>query len=69
MVDFSTKKVSTNLVKQIKESLKKIRGGYGSVEIIVQNHCVTQISTREITKTNEPISTNGIVKRLQKVSV
>ncbi len=60
MVDFSTKKVSTTLVDQIKDSLKKIKGGYGSIEIIIQNHCVTQISTREITKTNEPVITANI---------
>jgi hypothetical protein len=64
MVDFSTKKVSKVLVDQIKDSLKKIKGGYGSVEIVIQNHCVTQISTREITKTNEPI-TIGNIKNLK----
>jgi hypothetical protein len=56
MVDFSTKKVSKILLDQIKDALKEIRGGYGSVEIVIQNHCVTQISTREIKKTNEPIT-------------
>lgn len=63
MVDYSAKKVSKVLIQQIQESLKKIKGGYGSVEIIIQNHCVTQISTREITKTNEPIDTVDLGKR------
>jgi hypothetical protein len=60
MVDYSTKKVSRVLLTQIKDSLKKIKGGYGSIEIIIQNHYVTQISTREITKTNEPVITSNI---------
>ena len=64
MVDYSSRKVSKVLLKQIQESLKKIKGGYGSVEIIIQNHCVTQISTREITKTNEPVSNLELAKRI-----
>ena len=64
MVDYSTRKISNVLLKQIKDSLKKIKGGYGSVEIIIQNHCVTQISTREITKTNEPVSAIDLGKRI-----
>lgn len=64
MVDFSTKKISKVLLDQIKDALEKIEGGYGSIEIIIQNHCVTQISTREITKTNEPIVTADIGKRI-----
>jgi hypothetical protein len=62
MVDFSSKKVSTSVIDQIKDALSKVKGGYGSVEIIIQNHCVTQISTREITKTNEPIQM-GVLKK------
>jgi hypothetical protein len=62
MVDFTTKKVSKNVIDQIRDALQKVKGGYGSVEIIIQNHCVTQISTREITKTNEPIEV-GILQR------
>jgi len=63
MVDFKTKKISKVLIEQIEDSLEKITGGYGSIEIIIQNHYVTQISTREITKTNEPIVKIDLVKR------
>ena len=51
MVDYSVKRVTTNLVEEIKQALKAIRG-WGSVEIYVQDHKVTQITTRNIKKTN-----------------
>ncbi len=64
MVDYSAKKVSGMLIEQIEDALQKVHGGYGSIEIIIQNHCVTQISTREITKTNQPIETAELSKRI-----
>ncbi len=54
MVDYSTKKVSNNLLDEIKLALKNIRG-WGSVEIYVQDHRVTQITERNIKKTNHNI--------------
>lgn len=60
MVDFSSKKVSDEVIEQIAEALEKI--DYGSIEIIIQNKCVTQISTREITKTNHPVLAADINK-------
>ncbi len=51
MVDYSTKRVSDNLLEEVKQALKNIRG-WGSVEIFVQNHKVTQITERNIKKTN-----------------
>jgi len=62
MVDYSTKKISNILLDQIKDALKNVKGGYGSIEIIIQNHTVTQISTREIKKTNEPITIGELRK-------
>lgn len=51
MVDYSTKRVSDNLLEEIKQALKNIRG-WGSVEIYVQNYKVTQLTERNIKKTN-----------------
>ena len=42
------------LLDEIKEALKNVRG-YGSVEIYVQDHKVTQITERNIKKTNHSI--------------
>lgn len=49
--DYSTKKVSQTLLNNIKEALKSI-DSYGSVELFVQNNTVTQITTRNIHKTD-----------------
>lgn len=54
MVDYSTKKITRELLDEIKEALKNVRG-YGSVEIYVQDHKVTQITERNIKKTNHNI--------------
>lgn len=54
MVDYSTKKISQDLVEEIKSALKNVRG-WGSVEIYVQDHKVTQITERNIKKTNHNI--------------
>lgn len=55
MADFSTKRVSDNLLEEIKLALKNIRG-WGSVEVFVQNYKVTQITERNIKKTNHQIN-------------
>lgn len=52
MKDFSTKKMSSVLVGEIKKALKSVKD-YGSVEIFVQRGLVTQITTRSIKKTNK----------------
>ena len=54
MVDYSTKKITRELLDEIKEALKNVRG-YGSVEIYVQDHKITQITERNIKKTNHSI--------------
>lgn len=49
-IDYSTKRVSTQLVSEIKDALKNVEG-WGSVEIYIQDHKVTQITERKIKKT------------------
>lgn len=51
MIDYSTRRISDNLLDEIKQAIKNIRG-WGSVEIYVQDHKVTQITERNIRKTN-----------------
>lgn len=51
LTDYSTKRISPKLVLEIKNSLKSIKS-YGSVEIYVQKSNVTQITVRNIKKTN-----------------
>lgn len=60
MRDYSTKKVSKELIEEIIEALKNIRG-WGSVEIFVQDFKVVQIIERNIKKTQSEITrkTNG----------
>lgn len=55
--EFSTKKISKTLVDEIKTSLRSVTS-YGSVEIFVQDNVVTQITVRNIKKTNNH-HTNG----------
>lgn len=56
MMDYSTKQISDKLLKEIIEALKNVRG-WGSVEVIVQDHKVVQITERSIKKTiNSPVS-------------
>ena len=57
-MDYSTKQVKQDLVKEIVEALKNIRG-WGSVEIYVQDYKVVQITERNIKKTNQKV-TNSI---------
>lgn len=47
---YSTKKVSPELIDEIKNALHSV--DFGSIEIIVTNRIVTQISKRNIKKTN-----------------
>lgn len=54
MVDYSTKKITQDLIAEIKDALKNVRG-WGSVEIYVQDNRVTQITERNIRKTNHSI--------------
>ncbi len=50
MRDYSTKRVTDELIEEIVEALKNIRG-WGSVEIIVQDYKVVQMTERNIKKT------------------
>lgn len=52
--DNSSKQISKNLLIEIIEALKNIRG-WGSVEIFVQDHKVVQITERNIKKTQHVI--------------
>jgi len=61
MKDYSTKKVSQELLSEITEALKNIRG-WGSVEIFVQDFKVVQIIERNIKKTNQLQNTENAVK-------
>jgi len=51
MVDHSIKRITSQLIDEIKQALKSI-DGFGNVEIYVQDNKVTQISVRNIRKTN-----------------
>jgi hypothetical protein len=55
MNNYSTKNVDKKLVEEIVMALKNIRG-WGSVEIIVQDFKVVQITERNIRKTQS----NGV---------
>jgi len=62
MNNYSTKRVSEELIKEVVEALKNIRG-WGSVEIIVQDHKVVQITERNIKKTNS-VMLNTVVSKI-----
>lgn len=51
MKDYSTKHINKVLLEEIVEALKNIRG-WGSVEIMVQNYKVVQLTERNIRKTD-----------------
>ncbi len=44
------KKISQDLLEEITQALQMVKG-YGSIEIYVQDHSVTQITVRNIKKT------------------
>jgi len=48
--DFSTRRPSKQLISELRRALKNIKG-YGSVEIIIQDYKVVQITERNIKKT------------------
>ena len=50
--DFSTQRITPNLISKIVEVLRN--KAYGSVEIYIENFSVTQITERTITKLNRP---------------
>jgi len=50
MVVYSTKKITQQLIDEIKTALKSI-DSYGSVEVYIQDSVVTQITVRNIKKT------------------
>jgi len=52
---YSTKDLSSQLLEEIKEALLGL--DYGSVEIFVTNHEVTQITKRHIKKTQKSLKT------------
>jgi hypothetical protein len=61
MKDYSTKKISNELIEEVVEALKNIRG-WGSVEIYVQDYKVVQITERNIRKTTSSSKQSRIVK-------
>ena len=48
---YSTKRVTNELVQELVKALKRV-DSFGSIEVFVQDNKVTQITTRNITKTN-----------------
>lgn len=52
MIDHSVKRVSSDLIEEIKQALKSVGNGWGSVEIFIQDFKMTQITARNIKKTN-----------------
>ena len=48
------KQIDTTLIKELEKALAKI-DGYGSVELYIQQNKVTQITARNIHKTDNPI--------------
>jgi len=61
MNNYSTKRISEELLKEIIDAVKNIRG-WGSVEIMVQDHKVVQITERNIKKTNSVVMNTQISK-------
>jgi hypothetical protein len=50
--EYSTKIISETLVREVKSALQSVKS-YGSVEIYIQNGVVTQITVRNIRKTEK----------------
>jgi hypothetical protein len=51
MNDYSTHKISSKLMDELTQAVQSVQS-YGSVEVIIQNKEVTQITVRNIKKTN-----------------
>jgi hypothetical protein len=49
--DYSTQNISQVLITEIKGALQSVKN-YGSIEIYIQDGVVTQITVRNIKKTN-----------------
>ncbi|MBI3443341.1 DUF2292 domain-containing protein [Candidatus Woesebacteria bacterium] len=64
-MEYSTRKISKTLLSEIKKALKSVKY-YGSVEIYIQEGSVTQISVRNIKKTNHDAGDNGPVSKYSK---
>ena len=47
--DYSTKRISKKMLSELVTSIKNIKG-WGTVEIIIQDHLVTQITEKNIRK-------------------
>ncbi len=56
--EYSTKIISETLVREVKNALQSVKS-YGSVEIYIQNGVVTQITVRNIRKTEKLSKNNG----------
>jgi len=54
-----TLSVSAQLIRELVQSINQV-DGFGSVEVYIQDHMVTQITVRSIKKTTAKISTNGV---------
>lgn len=50
--DYSTKTISDTLISEVKSALQSVTS-FGSVEIYIQNGVVTQITVRNIKKTEK----------------
>lgn len=61
-MNYSKANLSDRLMNEIKEELEKI--GYGSLEIYVQNNKVTQMTVRNIKKTNVTITRDNQIRVL-----
>lgn len=58
MANKSRLMINNNLLRDVSKALKEL-GGWGSVEIYVQNGKVTQITKRAIKKTNHSLETTS----------
>jgi len=50
------------ILEEIIQSIKQV-DGFGSVEIYVQDHVVTQITLRKIKKTHSKLSSRSAIKK------
>ena len=51
------KNVGNGMLQEVRQALKEVQDkGWGSVEIYIQNHKVTQITSRNIKKTSDSLT-------------